>query len=180
MGGGASFLRAFSGPSTEGVISRSSRASEAAFAPIRSLLSQQVLEALLTGGTTEQIPLVQRLVGATRTSTGKARTGIDESLAALGLQGTPLGQQIAAETGIQADTAEQQAQFGGVASFLQALPLLAGIHAAALAAGASPSGKSFSGSGSAYGPGGGGGTQATVTERPAPQPLGSHSTGGYF
>lgn len=182
MGGGASFLRALSGPTTGGVISRSSREAEAAFAPIRSLLSQQVLEALLTGGTTEAIPLVRQLVSATGSATDRARTNIDETLATAGLQETPLGKRITAESTVQGAGGMQQAQFGGVANFLQALPLLAGIYSAALSAGASPSGKSFSGSGSAHGPGGGGGTQANVSERPSPQPLGgsAHRGAPYF
>jgi hypothetical protein len=109
--------------------------------PVRNELSQQLLEVLQTGGSTARLPIIQQQVEGAKQAGAQAIQQTTGSLAAAGLDRTPFGQGILANTRQQAGQGENAARFnvvnqllGGAQSFALG-PLGPGISGLGTAAG---------------------------------------------
>lgn len=103
---------------------------------VRKESLSQVEEALKTGGVGARIPIIQRAVEAANASSSQAQTGTEESLARVGLTGTPYGQRILAGQKQQGAFAASQIPTDYVQQLIQQAPAIglnyaqAGIGAA--------------------------------------------------
>src|SRR3990170_1667452 len=69
------------------------------------LAGAQVAEALQTGGVSARIPLIQQSIEASRQGASRALAGTRENLGMVGLENSPWGQAIMAQTRIQGEQA---------------------------------------------------------------------------
>lgn len=92
--------------------------------PLRQTMEAQGLEALKTGGTSASIPSVQRAVESSKVATSNALRQTGDSLSSAGLGGTPYGEAILANTGMQGEMAGNQAANAIGQAILSMVPAL--------------------------------------------------------
>lgn len=95
--------------------------------PGREELFSQITEALKTGGVGARLPIVGKAVEASRSAASETMKGTEESLARVGLSGTPWGQNVSASTRLAGNLAVSRVPTDMTARFLEgALPALTG------------------------------------------------------
>lgn len=92
--------------------------------PVRNDLFTQLSEALRTGGVGARIPIISRAVEDTKAAGSKALTQTDESLARLGLSGTPFGENIRAQTRLSSENAVNRVPTDYAQHFIDMAPAL--------------------------------------------------------
>lgn len=103
-------------------LAQSSKEILGATRPIRNEFSQQLLEVLQTGGSTARLPIIQQQVEGAKSAASQAVTGTTASLAQSGLDRTPFGQRILAETRQTGEQAQNTARFNVVNQLLGTVP----------------------------------------------------------
>lgn len=144
MSGSSSGGKTTFGPASEGVITRGARATEADFGPIRDLLADQIQEILMTGGSTAQLPQIQRSVEATRSAVSSGLRELEGDIAAQDIGGSSFARRATAGAEVAGAQQIAQAPFNALTAFLQsALPILTGIQQNTIRAGAAPTSKTI-------------------------------------
>ena len=90
--------------------------------PLRKDLTNQFLEALVTGGAGARLPIVNKAVESSRRATSNTLRGLDEQLAQSGLAGTPFGVQARTQTEQEGRFATSQIEPNMVLQMLSQIP----------------------------------------------------------
>jgi hypothetical protein len=93
--------------------------------PIEQQWAQQALELMQTGGVQSYNPIISSATEAVKRATSQAMKGTEASLATSGLAGTPYGERILAETGLQGSLTESQVASNTWNSLVAGIPSFA-------------------------------------------------------
>jgi hypothetical protein len=116
--GGSSGKEETSSPAAGGLISFADELQKET-TPIRKNLISQLFEALLGRGA--NIPIISQAVEQTRRAGSTALTSTTERLAQTGLTGTPFGEMIMAQTGLEGNIAATNTESQMMQSFMDLL-----------------------------------------------------------
>jgi len=110
---------------------------------VRQTFTQQLLEALKTGGVGARVPIIEQAVEGTRRAASKATTQTAEELARQNLAGTPYGAEIMSNSRREGDIAAENTRAGFIQQLLQMIPgYLTGTAQTAVAGASATTGKS--------------------------------------